>query len=101
MPVRPNAPLKIRSALVGVQMLPVVTRVAAGEYSRLQVYEVHPPIGQSPQGHGTAVSLPAIFLYLTYLKTAVSKSGRRGNAKMLGDFASLEWPESSWFEVFL
>jgi hypothetical protein len=31
----------------------------------------------------------------------INKSGRRGNAKMLGDGANLQSPESSWFEVFL
>jgi hypothetical protein len=31
----------------------------------------------------------------------INKSGRRGNALMLGDGANLQSPESSWFEVFL
>jgi hypothetical protein len=31
----------------------------------------------------------------------INKSGRRGNAKMLGDGANLLSRESSWFEVFL
>jgi len=31
----------------------------------------------------------------------ISKSDRRGNAKMSRDFANLQSPESSWFEVFL
>ncbi|NJL67957.1 MAG: hypothetical protein HC894_16675, partial [Microcoleus sp. SM1_3_4] len=36
------------------------------------LYEVHPPIEQSSQGHGSAVSLLAISVYLTYMKSAVT-----------------------------
>ena len=31
----------------------------------------------------------------------INKCRRRGNAKILGDIANLQSPESSWFEVFL
>jgi hypothetical protein len=43
-----------------------------GIYSRLQVYEAHPPIEQSSQGPGTALSLPTISVHLTYLKNPVN-----------------------------
>lgn len=55
-------------------------------YSRLQVFEVHPLIDQSPEGHGTAVS-----------KAALHKPGIRCNYFLASRRTIFNWMYNNWY----